>query len=392
MFDCDLIIVGGGIAGLYCAYKLPHLNIILIEKRNLGGRIFTYSDDSMTVEAGGARFNKSHVLLLKLLDEFRLTSKIQPIPDSDPLFVRNNDHIPFHRIQKILDTIVRSKRKPSIHTTFLEHAASIVSENDLSLVKSGFGYSAELEIMNAHDACNLIRTLSQPFYTLQGGLSQLVHKLAKKLKHVTILHEEVVDVAFHSKFEVRTNRSNYTSRLCVAAVPVHNMESWKIGRSLLSRFKKIKTTPLCRIYANVEPGVLTQKIHTDSDLRMIIPITKTVAMVSYTDSEYARTWKRVLEEEGNAGVKKKLVQLYKDLNLPVKITHVKMFYWPSGVGYWGVGAESEKIEFELLHPFLNVPFFICGENVSSRHQQWIEGALDTAEQVVEMVRNSTRLS
>ena len=43
----DIIISGGGISGLYCAYKLllnnPYYKILLIEKNNyLGGRIKTF--------------------------------------------------------------------------------------------------------------------------------------------------------------------------------------------------------------------------------------------------------------------------------------------------------------------------------------------------------------
>ena len=56
--------------------------------------------------------------------------------------------------------------------------------------------------------------------------------------------------------------------------------------------------------------------------------------------------------------------------------YTKVFYWDCGVGYWALGADSRHFK-------LNVDrgLYICGENVSALNQQWIEGALDTAEKV-----------
>lgn len=68
-----------------------------------------------------------------------------------------------------------------------------------------------------------------------------------------------------------------------------------------------------------------------------------------------------------------------------------MFYWPYGVGYWGVGANSQKLQRELIHPYKHIPFFICGENFSSANQQWIEGALETSENVVNRVKQFLKM-
>ena len=77
----DIIILGGGIAGLYTAYKLnkcsPHLKILLLEKENyLGGRVFTVHQGDMNVEAGAGRFADNHLYLMELLKELKLTSKM----------------------------------------------------------------------------------------------------------------------------------------------------------------------------------------------------------------------------------------------------------------------------------------------------------------------------
>jgi protoporphyrinogen oxidase len=68
----DVIVLGGGIGGLYSAYsvlkKHPGSSVLVLEKASyLGGRVYTYHDKFMTVEAGAGRFHKKHLLLMKLI-------------------------------------------------------------------------------------------------------------------------------------------------------------------------------------------------------------------------------------------------------------------------------------------------------------------------------------
>jgi monoamine oxidase len=369
----DVAIIGGGLAGLNCAYRLQHLNVLLLEKRDVGGRIYTHHDAHMVVEAGAARFNQGHVRLLKLLKEFHLASKITPLPTADPVYRGHSST----DVRRVLDAILQSPKRPSIHHTLLEHAALIVDQADLDLLKKGFGYTAELTIMNARDAVGLLRTLESPFFVLKGGLSQLVQKMAKHVKH--LVHEEVLDVSYDQVFRITTTTTTYTSRICICALQKPNVERFTVAKPLFSKLQYIKSAPLCRIYANAR---IPEKIYTDSDLKMVIPLSETVALVSYTDSEYAEKWKKI-KDRGD--VSARLRTLLAELGIKTPVTNVKMFYWPNGVGYWGVGADSHKLERELLHPF-KIPFFICGENYSADHQQWMEGALETSDKVVGMVK------
>jgi monoamine oxidase len=129
------------------------------------------------------------------------------------------------------------------------------------------------------------------------------------------------------------------------------------------------------------------KITTNNNLRIIIPIDSKsgVIMASYTDHKYADFWLKLYESEGVKGVNKELVKLYKEtlgIDIPLPIS-TKVFHWGCGVGYWGKGADSAALEKLFLQPFNNIPLYICGEHYSANSQQWIEGALETAEKVVE---------
>ena len=80
----DIIVVGGGVSGLYSAYKLskqyPKMTIKVIEKNDrLGGRIHTYKDKTFQIEAGAGRISNKNKTLLKLLDELDLIENLVPI-------------------------------------------------------------------------------------------------------------------------------------------------------------------------------------------------------------------------------------------------------------------------------------------------------------------------
>ena len=82
-YDYDIIIVGGGISGLFTAYKLSKTDkrILLIETHEeLGGRIHTIYKTKFYYECAAARFHKKHTKLITLINELGLKDKIVPLP------------------------------------------------------------------------------------------------------------------------------------------------------------------------------------------------------------------------------------------------------------------------------------------------------------------------
>jgi hypothetical protein len=518
----DFIIIGGGIAGLYTMYnilkKRPHSKIILIEKENiLGGRIHTFSDKYMSVEAGAGRFHENNVLLLQLLQELGLSSKINKIsssasyapidcsgkfmnsildaPNREPSFfdldLPSSQHSPFlfsfpfsfslfepiftlgldmtlgneniPNAELILRVILASKGEPIKklrNMSFITYAKTVLNNEEIDFIKSSFGYYSELVIMNAYDAIYLMeKHLSpiHPFYNLNGGLSQIIENLEKKIMnkklyinaHI-IKGQGVSSIRFSTKeneFIIRCGGSvggggvgslSYTTKKCICALPKNILEKLTIFNPIQGLLDKVDCAPLCRIYSkfplhennkkgkgdrepwfkptkNVNPlsglnsswSMTTEelnltpegvdlnlpwfngltKLTTNNNLRMIIPIDESegIIMSSYTDNKYARFWKELFDKEGEQGLNRELVKLLKQstglhVDMPLK-THI--FYWPCGVGYWGVGSNSEMVSKEILQPFHDLDLFICGENYSWRNQQWIEGALETSNFVLE---------
>ena len=64
------LIVGGGIAGLYLAYKLNSNNIVILEKSGrLGGRILTIDNNDFRYESGAGRVGTKQKLIMKLMNQ-----------------------------------------------------------------------------------------------------------------------------------------------------------------------------------------------------------------------------------------------------------------------------------------------------------------------------------
>ena len=71
----DYVIVGGGISGIFMAYKLSETgkDILLLESTNrLGGRIYTKKEKGVQFELGAARISENHTKVMALLNELNL--------------------------------------------------------------------------------------------------------------------------------------------------------------------------------------------------------------------------------------------------------------------------------------------------------------------------------
>ena len=385
------MILGGGIAGLYTAYQLlkrnPDRKLILVERENWGGRIYTYSDSCMTVEAGAARFSNDHTLLLNLLKEFHLDKKIIPI-SSDKEYAEKSDYnlkfiigkiFAFSKID-ILDDLTK--------LSFLNYAKLVVSQEEVQFIEDSFGYYSELVLMNAKNAIQLLVQLNDNFYVLNGGLSQVIDELVTRIKlcpNVVMKKEEVLAIQRQKNtYTIRTNKTEYTTNLCICTFQ-HNVLR-KLSKSLAPLLKYIVGAPLCRIYCAYDKVWFKHlpKLTTKSPLRMILPYSKNVVMF-YMDNKYAMFWNDIYHKHGIYGVNKTIRHYVKevlDIDIPMP-KKTKLFYWEYGVGYWTIGANSEQLAEQLQNPFPN--FYICGENYSATHQQWIEGALETSQKVCNMI-------
>lgn len=426
----SIIVVGGGIGGLYVAYKLlknkedkkQDKKVIVLEKSDrLGGRVFTFSDSAMTVDTGAGRFRRDHVLLIKLLKELglydraiqngHLSGHYHLYPDGHRCFIPQKD---VDVIRKRLITISKKTAKQKLQSmSFVEFARSVISGEDVDFLLDSFGYYSELVLMNAYDCFRLMGELdsNNKYYSLRGGLSLIIRELSNRIRKMGGVIKTKMPVIelreSEDKFVVASNKGKeYICDAVVFAVTKRALESISYFRPIMHQLNEgLLTAPLCRIYAKYPTDRLwfkgLKKFTVNNELRMVIPISEEsgVIMISYSDNKFSEYWQDIYRRGGEAGLNRELKKKVNDvLNIEIPdAEEIRAFYWEAGVGYWGPGVDSDAVSERIIRPFYtpikcshnggvcnicSKRVFVCGENFSATHQQWMEGALETGSRVL----------
>lgn len=398
------VIIGGGISGLYAALKLVdqgHTDIRLYEARErFGGNIFTHYDKDFQLEGGASRFNQYHKRLLKLLKRFQLN--IYPIPKEKwfaPVLCPGKRMAdPTYNL--ILEVIEFSKTltiQELTQITFAQLCEQAIGTIKTDVLINSFGYNAEFTVANAYTSIQIFKedfNLDTPYYMCQEGLSELINRMVAYLREKGVhLYTQwlVQDISEkEGKFVVKffNHRSIKTDQL-VLAIPSSYLQTFSLFNDLQKTLlNTVEPIPLHRIYAQENRPITTVRTTTDLPIRQYIPIypDKGIAMVSYSDLDFADYWKRYTDQ----GIKKLSAQLLIQLKQlfpkdpPSKFNWVLSFYWKEGVHAWKTGVNPKQIRKQLktLIPGLA----IVGESYSMR-QGWMEGALETVDTMLEPAVN-----
>lgn len=403
----DVIVLGGGIAGLHTAYRLhqerPQLKLLVLEKNDyFGGRIYTVEEKGLCFEAGAGRYNDTHVLFQRLLRSLGLSSKSKAIP-SDLHFVpsgkypaRYFNQDPFDTMNPVLTEAKRTPRDVLRKQTFIQFARSVLSQEDSRFLEDAFGYHEQLMEMNAFDALKLFDKgmhTKHSFFVLDGGMSQVIDAMVSRLgKDVCKKNQEVVHIAYDStaqqfQLQVKGTTTPLVCKQCVAALPRPALEAIPFFRGLKNDLQSIGLKTLCRIYAQFDKDNVwfkhIPKSTTNNALRYVIPIdrNKGLIMISYTDGKFARYWKTKYEKTMIKRLQENIQKTF-DFTIADPI-YTRKCYWTLGTAYWKPRVKSHEVARRMLQP-MDCPLYVCGENYST-NQGWMEGALETSVQVVAKV-------
>lgn len=409
----DKIVIGGGISGLYYVYrslqKNPDEKILLLEKdEKFGGRIQTFSirknHHLYTFEEGAARFNQNHKHLIHLIHELGLQEKMAPIPADihfQPVNPKYDSHFnPFEAIQKVEKYVEQHPEIPLDEYSYLEliRKYHILSPREMDHLRNSFGYTAELTLTNAQYAIELFRKDFSPknqFYGLQGGLSQIIHRLVQIISQypqVSLSTNSFVKKIEYKekKFRVEVNGEEYESGRLVMAMPKPALKKFRILRGIRNDLDKIRCIALLRYYSIYKRGKDGKywfegigKTTTDHWMRYIIPVDKKkgLVMTSYTDWKFAKQMKKRIDRgEDEKEIEEGIEKIFgKRVGRPI---YTKMCYFDCGVGLWKKGKyDYRKIAKKMIRPFSKMKLNIVGENYSL-NQGWIEGALETVDRVL----------
>ena len=410
-----IIIVGGGIAGLYCSLELLErgYSTIIFEKSNrIGGRINTiHHDNNISYEAGAARWNNSHKLLDNLINYLDLAHKKTDIGNVEYYLPTHTKHMKIvkSRLPKLVNQLIHiggtEKESTLRNKTLYQYLSHIFSDRDVIYFTNAFGYTSEIESLNAYDAIRLFKTSftnKDTYYVLQGGLTQLINKLKNKIIKLggkIKTQCDVVSISTHqSNYKIsyinkdNTKKKKITDRI-ILALPKKNVLHFKILKPVHHLFNHVRGKSLLRIYAKYPVRNNTSwfsklpKLTTNNLLKFIIPIDSSngLIMISYSDARFAEYW---MNSNRNGTLKEdiqhELSKCFPTISIPDP-EKVYIHYWDEGVHFYITGVQSEKTYQSIINPLPNL--YICNE-AFSLNQAWIEGSLEMSKEVVKRISNT----
>lgn len=418
----DYVIVGGGISGLNTGVELlkknPNLKVLIVEKNpsRTGGRVFTdkfkVGKTEYALDAGAGRFSDTHKRVLSLISRYSLDSKVLKLAKGSNFvktrkysknvkFTDSNSII--HELIRRVELMTREEKELIKEITFKELAAKLFNRETANFLENGYPYYSEISIINAFSAVRAFKkdlNSRKNFYILLGGLSQITDNLTQEYLKLggRLVYGYTVSNVVRNKadlftlFPRNTDSIKKRCRNIVFTMPKNVLEKISILDSLKSQLESLQCKPLYRIYAIYPKDKATGKVWwhdiprtiTDSVIKYIIPINPNDGsiMISYTDGPNAQYWHSVPDNKLVSLLHKEVKRCYPDIGEIPQPQVIKKYYWSIGACYYRKKTNPTKLQKEMINPLNGV--YICGDSFSS-HQAWMEGALETSENVIKSI-------
>lgn len=405
----DIIIIGGGIAGLYSALKIKNYNLnkrfLILEKNSkkyLGGRVGNdkFYNTKIVTGAGIGR-KKKDKLLLSLLRYFNfpiITNNVKPN------YSLKLNVLDVNNIMKQLKNEYIKNNKPS--TTFKQFALKYLGYEKYKdfILSAGYTDFENEDVyetlyhygMDDNSCCwesfsvpwsdlinSLYREIGESHFLFNNEVKKIEYNIDKKDNSSYIYNYKVI---------TNKNITGYKCNKIIVATEIKTLQ--KIFN--LPIYREICSQPFLRLYSKFSQKsipILKEYVKgytfLPGPLQKIIPMNPDngVYMLAYNDNKNTEKVIKILEYKNN--VKKYLANLLKkSLDIPdieeIKIDALKVYFWEQGTHFYlpldkKKFISREKFIYQSQHPYNNI--IVVGE-VVSRNQGWVEGALESVKEVL----------
>jgi hypothetical protein len=389
----DIIIIGGGISGLYTAYKIKEMNnnikfLILEKDIKIGGRLGNYKFYGENVVTGAGVGREMDNKLIKLLKD--LSIKINYFDINYDFSKKIKNPIDVIEIMEILKKNYKNEKG-----IFKNYAIKILGKELYKdfLISAGF---QDFENSDVYDVLYniLIEDIKGGGKRVNINWEELINKLSKKVGLKNVKENIEVTKIDHLKnhFKISSkNKEYFYSKKIILATNINTI------KKLLPKDKiydSIYGQPFIRIYGkfNKESSLIMENYINKPTivptiLQKIIPKNREngIYMISYSDNKNAEILYKI--SENNEINRKKLCKIIeKSLGIKKDTLHlisIKSFFWKVGTHYYGplnLNFKDRK-EFikEAQHPSKNI--LVVGE-VLALEQGWTEGALNSIDNTI----------
>jgi protoporphyrinogen oxidase len=420
MNTVDIIIIGSGIAGLYAAYQIKRLapantTFLILEKNPkkwMGGRTGNESffGADVVVGAGVGRKNKDHTLIKLLKDTKTHYSEFES--------TRNYAQSPAAMFEPvdIMDVIrtlkAEYKKHPARHQdkTFKQFFIDVLGNDSYKdfVITTGYTDFENADIYETLYHYGMDDNVSG-WAALHIPWGELVERLYDEIGQAHFrFSTEVIKIepaaatsATASRFKITsTNNQIYHANKVVVATTIQGIRKIVPGASTpTSIYRHIHGQSFLIVYAKFDRAstdVMKKYVQTftvvKGPLQKLIPMDpdKGVYMIAYTDNEHAKRLKAKGALENTPEAREMYSKWIKnalgipDKELPLNITAIRDYYWNDGTHYYSpIHRTDYKTRPEFIrkaqHP---MPGMVVVGEVVSRHQGWVEGALESVDVIM----------
>ncbi len=416
----DVIIIGGGISGLYSFYKIKQLykgknkeknknknKFLLLEESNrLGGRAGNYNfhGAQIPIGAGILRKNKDKLLInlckkLKVpLNEFTAKINYDKIKNTIPII---NIIKTLKKLKSSMKTLSEKKKR---NYTFKQYFISIFGKEYYNNFKKTMGYTdyenEDLEEVINHygmeDNISGWKGYGLSWNTLIEKLVQNIGKNHIKMNtsvgKIMLGKDNIYKITTYSPNNDEHNEKTYYAKKIIIATPIDTIK--ELIKSNNSLYKNIEGQPFLRIYGLFDKKcipILKNAVNSttivNSNLYKIIPINpdKGIYMIVYTDNKGAESLKKyATNTPNNRKYLSKKVSKSLGINQICKLKDIKSFYWNIGTHYY---KPLKNLNFKNRNDYIKKAqnpqknMYVVGEMIS-HNQGWTEGAIESVEKII----------
>jgi hypothetical protein len=401
-----MIIVGGGISGLFLAYKLKDTkqDILVLEKESeLGGRVHTIYKTDYHYECASARFSNKHSKLITLIHELGLKDQIVKLPEKIDVIIHNKkNNINLNDLFKQLLTKTKGLKKDYLENIlFFQLLIDIFDYDTAVTIREAFGYDSEFMNLNAKACIDMFKKDlfkgGSEYFTLKDGLSKIISTLNDKLKsykNITIKLSEGLEKIEDSYISTDKKNRMYYDKL-ILTIPQENLKPIEYLKDV-KHLDSVEGIPLLRIYFKYPVSKEDvwfknmPRTTTDNYLRQIIPINydNGLIMISYTDGLSTKLLSSLHERGKDVLIKaihKEITDIFSLKETIPEPEEVFFHYWGDGCHFWKLGSDMHEIYDKMLKPIEGKELYLCGESYCKR-QAWIEGSLESCYDVISKMK------
>jgi protoporphyrinogen oxidase len=407
MIKKDIIIIGGGISGLYAALMIqkmvPEIKYLVIERnKEYGGRAYNekYEGVNIVVGAGIGRYRKDKKLI-KLMKEYEIPiSKFETQHKYEKSIEKDcNVKKEFVNLKKEYERENNSKKDKN-REEFEKYGIKKMGRGKYKNFVKCVGYS-DYEKEDVNDV--LYNYGMEDNYEKFVGFSvpwkELIDKMVREIGDNIINSTEVLEIERKSGgFELKTRRGlkeiKYETGKVIIATDIDTIkklmrdlnEDSKIydgisGQSFVRLYCKVSKEWVERMDKKIGGGAVV----VDGILRKIIKMDgeRGIYMIAYNDNKEAERIKGYMED--NEKNRKKIEEIIDDaLGMKgVKISSIRGYYWKNGTHYYKPLMKEYVDRREYIEEVQKgvQGIRIVGE-VVSKNQGWVEGGLESVKRVI----------